>query len=303
MATMSEWLTFDDQAGWGADEFEDNVSDDYEFPDRWASIDDRYDAREILNRQHRLLGWAKEQRYKVLRNGYKMGDIRVTRKSAKGLRFEVDVSNGTDGHSVPTGFDAERLIWLEITVTDSQSNIIFESGDLDPNGDVRDSHSLFVHNGDLPVDRQLFSLQSKFITRNNRGGEREQVLAINYSVDVLPFIRPFTRSLALTGQPSGARKHRLTISPLATRVAKYRVRKAALNGSDRYFVKARLKAAMVPVNLIDAIQGVGFDYGLSAKQIAERIVEGHQILWEKDLEIVMDGKLNTVASNTDHGGD
>ena len=84
------------------------------------------------------------------------------------------MTNGTDGHPVPTGFDAERLVWLQITVKDDAGQVVYESGDLDPNGDLRDAHSLYVHNGDLPLDRELFSLQSKFITRNVRGGEREQ---------------------------------------------------------------------------------------------------------------------------------
>ena len=43
------------------------------------------------------------------------------------------------------------------------------------------------------LDKYLFSLQSKFLTRNHRGGEREQVLAVNFSIDPLPYIRPDTR--------------------------------------------------------------------------------------------------------------
>jgi len=286
MATMREWLTFRYKEGWGTDKFEDNLPDDYDFPARWGAIDDRYDAREILDRQFNLLDWAEEKRYEVLRAGYKLGDIRITRSSQKGLKFEVDVTNGTDGHPVPTGFDAERLVWLHITVKDDSGQLVYESGDLDPNGDLRDAHSLYVHNGDLPLDRELFSLQSKFITRNVRGGEREQVLAVNYSSDPLPFVRPFTRSLVLTGQPAGARKHRLTIPPLATRTAKYSVKKKSLTGSSTYRLNVQLKTGMIPVNLLDAIQGVGFDYGMSAKEIADEVVKGQQVLWEKEVVIV-----------------
>ena len=71
-----------------------------------------------------------------------------------------------------TGFDAERLVFVRVTVVDRNGRLVFVSGDLDPNGDVRDSHSVFVHNGEIPIDRQLFSLQSRFVTRNIRGGER-----------------------------------------------------------------------------------------------------------------------------------
>ncbi len=38
---------------------------------------------------------------------------------------------------------------------------------------------------------------------------------------------------------------------------------------------------MVPVNLITAVQRVGFDYGMSAKDVADAVVEGADILWEK----------------------
>jgi nitrate/TMAO reductase-like tetraheme cytochrome c subunit len=285
MATLAEWLEFDHEAGWGTDEFEDDAAEDYQFPDRWRSIDDRYDAREILEQQFKLLGWAEERRLEVLRNGYKLGAVETQYAGSKGIKFRVEVRNATDGHNVPTGFDAERLVWLEITIRDSTGKLVFQSGDLDPNGDVRDSHSLYVHDGELPLDKQLFSLQSRFLTRNVRGGEREQVLAVNYSNDPLPFVRPFTRSVMLTGQPAGARKHRQTIPPLTSRWAKYKIATKLLTGSGDYHVSIRLKSAAVPVNLIDAIKDVGFDYGMSAKQIADRIVQGHIVVWEKEVTI------------------
>lgn len=297
MATLRDWLQFDHKAGWGTDEFEDNVSDDYEFPERWRSIDDRYDARAIMQRQFDLLDWAESKRLEVLRKGYLLDKVELRSASIdKGIHFQVEVSNGTDGHNVPTGFDAERLVWLQIDVTDENGEIVFQSGDLDPNGDVRDTHSLYVHDNLVPLDKQLFSLQSRFVTRLVRGGEREQVLAINTSPDPLPFVRPFTRSLMLTGQPQGARKHRQTIPPLATRTANYKVPASALTGEGKYNVSVKLRSAMVPINLIDAIQGVGFDYGMSAKQIADEIVAGHSTVWEKEMDIQV-GSSTRVAQS------
>jgi len=287
MASLAEWLQFDHEAGWGTDKFEDSVAEDYVFPTRWQSIDDRYDGREIIEQQFKLLSWATEQRREVLQNGYKLGAIETLAANSKGIKFRVKVSNGTDGHNVPTGFDAERLLWLEVTVKDSDSNIVFQSGDLDPNGDLRDSHSLYVHNGKLPLDKQLFNLQSRFVTRNVRGGEREQVLAVNYSGDPLPFVRPFTRSVMLTGQPAGARKHRQTLPPLTGRWAEYRIPAKYLTGSTEYNVMIKLKSAMVPINLINEIKDVGFDYGMSAKQVADKILAGHSVIWEKQLTITL----------------
>lgn len=294
LATIREWLTFDVEAGWGTDEFEDNVPEDFEFPERWASIDDRYDARDILSDNLALLAEADQQRKKVLQAGYQFGGVRLLNADdRKGITFEVDVVNATRGHGVPTGFDAERLVWVRVTVTDGNDQVVFKSGDLDPNGDVRDSHSLYVHNGELPRDPYLLSLQSKFITRMVRGGEREQVLAVNYSPDPLPFLRPSTSSTVLTGRPRGARKHKQGIPPGGKRVGKYKVEASQLTGHGPYRATLQIVAGMVPINLIHEIQGVGFDYGMSPREVAEKVVDGHLVLWERELGIPLHSERST----------
>ncbi len=284
LATIRDWLQFDWEAGWGTDAFELEAPEDYEFPEVWASADDRYDARDILDANLTLLDEANQARLQLLRAGYVLGDTKVEKKG-RGLAFSIEVRNATDGHGVPTGFDAERLVWLEVTVADADGEVVFRSGDLDPNGDVRDLHSLYVHNGELPLDRYLFSLQSKFLTRMVRGGEREQVLAINYSPDPLPFLRPSVTSTILTGRPRGARKHKQNLAPLGHRVARYEVPAAKLTGRPPYRATFRLKAAMVPVNLVHEIKDVGFDYFMSARDVAERVVAGHLVLWERQLAL------------------
>ncbi|MDA8019177.1 MAG: cytochrome c family protein [Thermoanaerobaculia bacterium] len=292
LATIRQWLTFDVEAGWGTDEFELSKPGDTEFPERWQAIDDRYDARDILEDNLALLAEADEKRLQVLRAGYLLSDVRLLAADERdGVEFEVVVRNGTSGHGVPTGFDAERLVFVRVTVTDAAGETVFVSGDLDPNGDVRDSHSIYVHNGELPQDPFLLSLQSKFITRMVRGGEREQVLAVNYSPDPLPFLRPSTSSTILTGRPRGARKHKQGIPPGGQRLGRYEIEPDALTGRGPYNARVQLIAGMVPVNLIYEIQGVGFDYGMSAREVADRVVEGHQVLWTKDLEIPLHGSL------------
>ncbi len=296
MATIREWLTFDVEAGWGTDEFESQVPEDYEFPPRWTYADDRYDARDIIRQNEVLLERINQERFAVLRAGYVLGDIAVKRADSRGIEFEVEVRNGTNGHNVPTGFDAERLVFLQITVTDADGNVVFVSGDRDPNGDVRDLHSLYVHNGELPLDKYLFSLQSKFLTRMVRGGEREQVLAVNYSPSPLPFLRPSTRSTVLLGRPVGARKHRKTIAPLDSKWAKYDVSRSDLrNSRPPYAANVKLIAQMIPVNLVHEIQDVGFDYFMSPREVADRVVEGAQTLW--DIDVDLSGGGNIVARN------
>lgn len=280
-ATMEEWLKFDWEAGWGTPAFEDTVSRDHEFPERWAFYTDRVDARFYLEQQFEKLNEYAEKRRTVLRNGYRIGEIVTEEASAEGIRFKVEVENATDGHNVPTGFIAERPVYLRVVVRDAAGDTVFVSGDLDANGDLRDSHSLMVHAGKAEPDPHLFNLQSEFIVELVRGGDREQVLAVNQSVDPLPFGRPPSSPTVLRGQPAGGRIHRRGIEPLGSRWPEYEVDGEALEGtSGPYRATVKLISGMVPVNLIGKIQKVGFDYGMSAREVADRVVAGHAVLWK-----------------------
>ena len=53
-------------------------------------------------------------------------------------------------------------------------------------------------------------------------------------------------------------------------------------------VNVQLVAAMVPINLIEKISSVGFDYGMSARQIADAIVEGHVIVHSRNAVLPVD---------------
>ena len=298
----------------------------------WNDRQYRIEFRTALNGQFKLLNAINTERFQVLRRGFQLGTVNLTQNDAKSLAFEVEVRNGTDGHGVPTGFDAERLVFLQVTVHDAKGHLVMQSGDRDPNGDVRDLHSLFVHHNaektdrwlgsaswkarmGMPLlpedtrwkqDRQLFSLQSKFLVRNQHGGEREQVLAVNYSVNPLPYIRPDTFPGILRARPGGARKQAILIPPDGRRIAKYKVSRQALTGALPYRVNIRFITQMVPVNLISEISGVGFDYNLSPREVGKRVVYGHrvglsrrdearrggaQVLWNRTL--VLDGKRSS----------
>ena len=283
LATIREWLLFDHQAGWGLESFEKNVPKDYYFPAPWDDQILRYRARDILNAQFQLLGTAAVRRHQLLARGYRLGGIELVRCDGNGLKFQTVVCNGTDGHGVPTGFDAERIVFLRVRVYNAKGKLLFISGDLDGNGDLRDSHSSYVHNGLMPPDRQLFSLQTKFITRNLRGGEREQVLNVPYSLDPLPYIRPETRPFTVLGRPVGARKHKQILMPGMSRRAVYEVPPEMLCGPGPYRIRVQLIAGMVPVNLIRDIASVGFDYDLSAREVAARVVAGHEVLHQRQM--------------------
>ena len=283
MATLREWLEFDVSAGWGTDAFEDKVTDDTKFPKRWGSADDRFDAREIIDDQLEQLEWARQKRLEVLKNGYVMGDIITDIAGPDGIEFRVQVKNGTDGHNVPTGFTGERLVWLQVNVTDSTGKIIFKSGDRDPNGDLRDGHSSYIHAGKLKQDPFLFTLQSFFVTQNGRGGEIEHVIPIPYPVTALPRVLPSTASLIFTGEPATERNHKRAIEPNGVRWAEYKISEDALTDKGPYTANIKLISQPAPVNLLIAMQSVGFDYGITPRQAGDALVAGAQILWEKNL--------------------
>jgi len=198
----------------------------------------------------------------------------------------VKVRNGTDGHNAPTGLDNERMVFLQVTVTDRGGKVVFRSGDLDPNGDVRDQHSTYVHNGELPRDRYLFSLKSKFIVSMVRGGDREQIAPVNVSVDALPFTRPETRPAILAGRPLSSRKHKMGLPPLGERWARYEVSASDLKGSSGpYKANVKLIAGMIPIVLLNEIQVVGFDFFMSPRAVGEGVSAGFQVLWERDISL------------------
>jgi len=297
LATMREWLQFDHEAGWGTDKFEDTVPEDMKFPSRWESVDDRYDAREILNVQFERLEWVRQKRLEVLNNGYSLGETVVTRSDKGGLAFKVKVENLTDGHNVPTGFAAERLVFMQVTVTDSTGKAIFKSGDYDPNGDVRDHESAYVINGDLPLDDQLFDLRGRILVTNSRGGERERVIPVPYPITTIPFLRPTTRSLILTGESPVERINRRSLAPLDYKWAKYEVDGDLLTGKGPYKAKMDFIAGMAPANLIGAIKNRGFDYAMSAREVAENVAAGYEVLASKEIVFDVEGGKNVVETS------
>ena len=72
------------------------------------------------------------------------------------------------------------------------------------------------------------------------------------------------------------------ILPNGERWASYEVDQGQLTGKGPYKASVELVSAMIPINLLNEIQYVGFDYGMSAKEIGDAVVEGHQVIWQKE---------------------
>ena len=158
---------------------------------------------------------------------------------------------------------------------------------MDANGDYLDDHSAFVHSGELPLDHQLFTLQSKFVVANVRGSERERVIPVPYPQAALVRVLPPPLPLISTGEPPSERSHRKGIEPLGHRWAKYKIKGKQLTGKGPYKANIKMLVQMVPVNLISAIQWVGFDFGMSPREVGDAVVAGKEILWEKDVVLTV----------------
>lgn len=75
------------------------------------------------------------------------------------LDLRVNVTNNIDAHSFPTGTTFIRQCWLEVSVEDEGGLVVFSSGELDSNGDLKNHWSSVDPYG----DPNLVSLGSGFI--------------------------------------------------------------------------------------------------------------------------------------------
>ena len=75
------------------------------------------------------------------------------------LDVHVTAKNRITGHRLPTGTTFIRQVWLALTVTDAKGAMIYQTGDLDANGDLRDAFSELDPYG----DHDLVTLGSRLI--------------------------------------------------------------------------------------------------------------------------------------------
>ena len=206
-----------------------------------------------LRRQNRAsLKVANEKRYEVLRNAAR---IKVSHPLQATINTEVPVKVAVTsifaGHSLPTGFTAERQVWIWIEVRDPQGRVVFTSGDLDHNHDLRDHHSHQVLLGKTPHDPYLLNFQNKFTALTNKGTEKSVVLSVNRHLMPLEVIRPAPGIAASFGRPGTFRIAKGSLPPLRTMGQTYPVRVGSREGA--YSVHVRLHFRHLPPALLDHI--------------------------------------------------
>jgi len=250
---IEDWLKFDWRAGWGTPEFEDKVEKGQlkvAFPDVWSDRTDREDARDVIDENLKRLDEKRALRQQVMENGSRLDGpfFAAPPKPGEDLSFTYKISNTNTGHNLPSGsLGAQPEIWLNVALVGPDGATLWESGYVDSNGDMADLHSLDVRAGKLANDDQLVNLQTKFLTTNVVGTDREMYLPINFDIDQLPFIRPATVPTTVLNHPPFIRMEQRSIPPLGERVASYTVPARLLKGPGRYKLAVRLRSRAEPI--------------------------------------------------------
>lgn len=259
--SAEEWLQFDYRADWGKEEFEDKVEEEelkVEFPEAWSERDDREEAREVIEANIAGLEVKRELRKDVMENTSKIEGpfFDSDRKSGEGLSFHYVITNTNSGHNLPSGsLGAQPEIWFNVALIDPDGERVWESGYVDSNGDMADEHSLDVLAGKLPFDSQLFNLQTKFLTTNVKGTDREMYLPVNFDFDQLPLLRPPQQPVTVMNHPPFVRMEGRSLPPLASRKAEYSVPASAMTKSGTYILAARLRSRAEPIYFMKFVDG------------------------------------------------
>lgn len=251
--TMQDWLQFDWRAGWGTPEFEDKVASGkikVAFPKRWADGLDREDARQIVEENIRNLDKRDEVRRQVMENGTEVGGpfIEGAPRVGRDFAFAYKIKNLNSGHNLPSGsLGAQPQLWVNVALVDPDGRNVWESGYVDSNGDVADLHSLDVAAGRIKIDQQLVNFQTKFLTTNVKGTDREMYLPVNFDIDPLPHLRPPQIPTKVLNHPPLVRLENHSLPPLGERMAKYRVPGSLLKKPGKYRLAFRLRSRAEPI--------------------------------------------------------
>jgi nitrate/TMAO reductase-like tetraheme cytochrome c subunit len=253
--TPQQWLTFDYRAGWGSDAFERSVPA-ATFPAEWQNAADRKKAWAIV--QENLGRWKdrEQQRLKLMESASRLDGPFFDSSPAAGktFAFHYKLTNLNKGHNLPSGsLGAQPELWLNVVLIDPDGQRVWESGYVDSHGDLADLQSVEVGDKTLPHDNQLFSMQSKFLTTNLKGTDREMYLPINLDFDQDPFIRPGGAPTSILNHPPNARLEKRSIPPLGSRIANYKVPGNKLTKRGTYKLAARLRGRTEPIYFMEFV--------------------------------------------------
>jgi nitrate/TMAO reductase-like tetraheme cytochrome c subunit len=251
--SIKDWLQFDWRAGWGTTKFEDKVAAGkikVSFPKRWADPNDREDAREIIDENLKKLDERDKLRRQVMENSSKVDGpyIEGTPRVGSDLTFSYKIKNTNTGHNLPSGsLGAQPQLWVNVALVDPDGKNIWESGYVDSNGDVADLHSLDVAAGRIDTDQMLVNFQTKFLTTNVKGTDREMYLPVNFDIDPLPQLRPPGIPTTVLNHPPLVRMENHSLTPLGERQAEYQVPGKLITKPGKYRLAFRMRSRGEPI--------------------------------------------------------
>ncbi len=286
--SVKEWLTFNYRESWGMPDWEDKVeqglAETPEFPDIWSTRKVREEARYIIGQNEKLLENKRLDRLAVMENGSRIDGPFFDKgalEAGKDLSFRYRVTNVDEGHNLPSGsLGAQPEIWLNVVLTDPDGERVFESGYVDKYGDMVDLHSIELAEGTIEHDDQLFNLQTKFLTTNIKGTDREMYLPVNFDIDQLPMLRPAAQPTTVMNHPPFARMEGRSIPPLSYRDAKYKVPGDLIKKSGTYKLQVRLRSRAEPIYFMKFV-GATLDM---EKRINDWMIDIHPYSVEFDIK-------------------
>jgi hypothetical protein len=254
---VQRWMSFDWRAGWGSDEFEERAADGpqkTEFPPEWREAADRRDAWTIVASNRERLAARNVRRKALLELGSKIEGpfFDSAPEAGEDLEFHYVVTNLSDGHNMPSGsLGAQPEIWLNVALIGPDGRNLWESGWVDSHGDMGDLHSKDVIAGKLERDPYLFNLQTKFLTTNIKGTDREMYLPVPFELDQLPYIRPAGTPNSVMNHPPFIRMEQRSIPPLGRREAEYEVDGDLLATPGTYRLAVRMRSRAEPIYFME----------------------------------------------------
>ena len=284
--SIEDWLQFDWRAGWGTTKFEDKIVDGknkVKFPKRWSDALDREEARLIIDENLAKLKERDKLRKQVMENSSAVDgpNIEGTPRVGTELAFSYKIKNINTGHNLPSGsLGAQPQLWVNVALVDSDGQNIWESGYVDSNGDMADLHSLDVAAGRINTDQQLMHFQTKFLTTNVKGTDREMYLPVNFDIDPLPHLRPPGIPTTVLNHPPLVRMENHSLAPLAEKVAKYQVPGDLIKKPGKYRLAFRMRSRAEPIYFM---RFVGATRGME-QMMNERMMNFHAFEVELDVK-------------------
>lgn len=284
--SIKDWMQFDWRAGWGTTKFEDKVADGkikMKFPKRWSDANDREDAREIIDQNLKKLDERDKLRRQVMENSSKVDGpyIEGTPRVGANLAFTYKIKNINTGHNLPSGsLGAQPQLWVNVALVDPDGTNIWESGYVDSNGDVADLHSLDVAAGRIDTDQMLVNFQTKFLTTNVKGTEREMYLPVNFDIDPLPQLRPPGIPTTVLNHPPLVRMENHSLTPLGVKEANYQVPGNLITKPGKYRLAFRMRSRAEPIYFM---RFVGATRDME-RSMNERIMNFHDFMVDVDVK-------------------